>query len=407
MRRRFWVEMTSSTAVVGLVAVGLGVAVAMPNVVYADPSWLDVSSKSTGSVLLLAPALAALSAWDAARWRLLMSASVRRWEELLARHLVLVATLAALSFAVTLGAVTATVEPPGGLPRFDVLATGVWMVVTYAAFGFLLGRFLPPMIGAVAAFAAVWLWVAYTPAITPFWLRNVTGNLAASCCSIDRELVDHALVAPALVGTALLVATVLILSRPRWTSAVAGLAVVAVAMTTSASWMSGVGADPVRWRTGDRQCEQSAGTTLCAWREHADRLAAAVRPLGAAADRLRRAGLDVPHDVRENDAHAGRWSFSLGSDQRDEWVMSLATSPLRSLPPACIEDRDGVWPAGEDEPLAAAWLMVSAGIGADTAVDRTEVERSRLDRLLSRAPAAQLAWFDERLAAMSTCGDAT
>jgi hypothetical protein len=405
--RRPWIGLTLTTAVASPILLVVGVLVARTNSPWLEPSWLDVSAKSTGSFVVLGPALAALSAWDAARWRVLSVLPVRGSVQLLVRHLAVVAAVTLVTFAGSAVVLVATVRPPTGLPDVGVLTTGVWMVVAYSAVGFALGQRLPRTVAAPLAFALVWCWVAYTPAIEPFWLRNVTGNLAASCCTLDTELVDHALQAPAVIGAALVLGSLLVV---RWPGAVVAgvtsLALVAAAVGLASSWMAGVGADPVTAREDERVCVQRDGTSLCAWPEHAalGRLKAGADGLGAAAGRLRAAGLPVPARLDEGaSAHDG-WSFDLSGPSVRDWVRTLATSPLSALPPDCIEDGGGAWPAGDRQPLVAAWLEVVAGAASPRqAADDAGAAPVELARLLRRDAGDQAAWYRTTRAALDGC----
>jgi hypothetical protein len=404
--RRLWIELASTTVVASPVVIVIGVLVARTNTSWLEPYWLDVSSKATGSFIVLAPALAALSAWDASRWRVLSVLPVRGTVHLLARHLLVVAGITLVTFGVSAVLMVSSVRPSAGAPRWDVLATGTWMVVAYAASGFALGHLLPRTVAAPLAFAAVWVWVAYTPAVQPFWLRNANGNLAASCCTLDTELVEHALSAPALIGGALVLGSVLVLRRPRAVLAwLASMAAVTGAVVVASVWLADVGADPVRARDGQRDCVSGSATTLCAWPEHASRLEAGADELSAAASRLRSAGLDVPRTLEEGARTAdGGWTFSLSGPSVDTWVATLATSPLATLPPPCIDHNGGLWPAGEKQPLVTAWLesVVHTGPVARVASD-AGADRDELDRLLARSGPQQLAWYTATRAALEGC----
>lgn len=404
MRERWWVPLTSSTVVLSPLLVVIGVVVSMSNASFVDAYWLDLSSKSTVSVLFLAPALAALAAWDASRWRILMTAAARSWVALLVRHLAFVAVTTSVTFGIALFALYAQVPPTVGTPRFDVLALGIGVVTAYAAVGFLLGRFLSGLVAAPLAFGAIWVWVAYTPAIEPFWLRNVTGNIGTSCCSLDSELVPLALVAPAIVAVTLLCCTVVVLTWSNRSSAWAGSSVaVAGALLGAASMMSSVGADPVQTRSGDQTCVEVDVRQFCAWPEHAAALAEATPRLNETARRLDDAGLRLPTTLRENKKDPHGWSFSLGADSPDFWSQTLAVSPLDELPPPCTNQSDGVWPAGENLALAGAWLASVGGMSAAEAADSQGASLSELRRLRASDRNAQLQWFLRAESAMRTC----
>ncbi|MFZ2502026.1 MAG: hypothetical protein WAW88_05105 [Nocardioides sp.] len=370
LRDRWWLMLTMSTVVLSPLLVILGVVVSMSNANFIDPYWLDLSAKSTVSVLFLAPGFAALAAWDAAMWRNLMPAAARSWGAILIRTIAYVAVATSLTFVITLLALYFQVSPTVGAPRLDVLALGVVVVTGYAALGFLMGRFLSRLIAAPLAFGTVWAWVAYTPAVEPFWMRNVTGNLGTSCCSLDFELVPLALVAPALLAVTLLCCTLILLAwsarRVAWLCCAGALA---AALFASALMMPGVGADPVQKRTGEQTCRQVEARQFCAWPEQAAALSAATPRLNETAQRLEGAGLQLPATLRENQKSPDGWSFSLGANSPEVWGQTLAVSPLDELPPPCSNRNKGVWPAGEYLPLAGAWLASVGGMRASEAAD--------------------------------------
>jgi hypothetical protein len=404
LKARWWLTFTSSTVLASPLLLLGGVLMSLSNSDFVDPYWLDLSSKSTVGMLLLAPGFAALGAWDAARWRVLAAGASRTWVELLLRHLGVVAAMTAVAYFVSLAILFMRTPPVTGLPRLDVLAVGILTTTAYTVVGFVAGRFLPRFIAAPATFIVVWLWVAYTPAIQPFWLRNVTGNLGTSCCSLDRQLVSSALPAPTVVALALIAAAVVVLTWSRRLLAWLGsTVVVGIGLVMAATLVSGVGADPVEERTGNQDCINSGSMRLCAWPEHSDRLHNAAPVIAEAAGRLRDAGLSMPMVLRENTRSAD-WSFSLGAPDSATWQRVFATSPLNALPPACTNDNGGYWPAGESLPLATAWLLVKAGADPPKeAADETGAETKQLRSLLTSAASTQSSWFSSTLSAMKTC----
>ena len=197
-RDRYWWPLTQASVLLSPVLLLLGLAVAGVSTEYIDRYWLDLASTSTTSIMLVAPAFAALSAWDASRWRLLSAVSARSALGLLVRHLVWVAATMTVIYTASFALLFGLVGVPVGKPTIAVTAMAVLATTGYAAFGFGLGWFVPRLIATPSAFALVWLWVAYTPAVMPFWLRNVTANVGSSCCSLNQELLPAGLWAPVI-----------------------------------------------------------------------------------------------------------------------------------------------------------------------------------------------------------------
>lgn len=401
-RAALWLPLTTSTVVLSPVLVVLGVLVSLTNSDFAEPYWLDLSSKSTIGILFMAPGFAALAAWDAVRWRQLRGASLRSWVSLALLHAGFVALASAVTFLLVLVFLWVSHPPAAGLPRLDVLATAVWACAAYAVVGFVMGRFLPRLAAAPAAFVVVWLWVAYTPAVEPFWLRNVTGNLGTSCCSTSQQLAGGALGAPLLMTGVLLVAGLVLLPAATATRSIAAVAVLAVGTGVAAQWAGDLDADPVEPRTGAQKCVDEAALTVCGWPEHRDKLAPAAEALAPVAQRLREAGLDVPERLTAGGSASG-WSLNLGGDTAEQWVGALVSSPLTALPPACAGEPGWGWSEAERLALTQAWLEVTAGRSAEDAATLNGAPARDLDHVLSLPASRQLAWFDTSVTAMGEC----
>lgn len=403
VRSRLWLPLTSTTFLLTPVLAVIGVLISLNNATYASPYWLDLSAKATISLLLLGPGYAAVSAWDAARWRTVASAASRTWLELWGRHLVIVALATTATFGLTLGLLYLDDPPRTGAPRIDVLAAGVLSTVGYAAMGFAVGRLLPRVVAAPAAFLVTWLWVAYTPAIEPLWLRNLTGHLGTSCCGLDVQLAPHALAAPAVVAIGILGAAAAMLAVGRLRAAlVVALALVVTGVTAGGLLVRDLGADPVVARQGAQECQTAEGTTWCAWPEHADRLERAVPRLATAIAGLRSAGLLMPEVLREGVRTDG-WAFDLSSTDEDSWADILSVSPLDQMPPPCTDTNGGTWPAGRYYETAAAWLQIVSGSPVGQAISDQGASRKKVEALRAGTPEAQLDWFQSAYHAMQTC----
>lgn len=400
-----WLPLTTSTLTVSPVLIVIGLVMTLSNAAYLDPYWLDISSKATTSVLVLAPGFAALGAWDSARWRGLTQAAVRSPGSLLLGFLWVVAVASAVTFLIAALILYLSQPPRAGWLRADVLLAEVIVVCGYGTFGFGLGRFLPRMTAGPLAFLGVWLWVAFTPSIQPFWLRNITGNLGTSCCALDTELRSFALAAPVMVTASIAIATFIVLT---WTSTRSAwflsLALVGISVGGAGLAMAGSGADPVRPRSGTQICAAGSGSQFCVWPEHQQRLQHAAPALAATVAELRAVGLAVPTTLRENIKDPYGWSFSLSANDPSAWARILATSPLDALPPACTDDNGGVWPAGERLGLASAWLATIAGVPTVRAAKENDVPESDLIRILAMPKLEQGSWFNAARRSMNSCG---
>ena len=408
LRARLWPERTLAVTRAGPLLACAGVLVALASSTFADPYWLDLTSKSTTGLLVLAPGLAAACAWDASRWRILGVAAARSRSRQLLLTLTPAVLATACSYGVSLVILGVREHPEAGVPSLSLVATSLLAAAAYASSGFALGSLLPRFYAVAAAFAWVWLWLAFTPTIEPFWLRNVTANLGSSCCGIDTSLAPHALLAPSLTALGLGALAVALLrdSNHRLIGAASGFAVLLGCVSAAGFLVRDLGPDPVVPRTGDQVCVHPAGgPTLCAWPEHGSALSAATPALVKALDRLQQAGFRTSGKLVENHASGpDRLSYSLVGARSDEWVSSLALSPLAGLPPSCTESTGGHWPANAAYEPVGVWLLVTAGVRpADARAMLGATRSTLLVRLMRKSPADQDAWVHTALAAMATC----
>jgi hypothetical protein len=404
----FWWSLTTTRLSVPLVI--LGVVVSLQNATFAEPYWLDLTSKSTTSLVFLAPGFAALAAWDAARWRVLRTNPVRGPLSTLGATLLMSVVASLGTYVVTLAILATRYRPEVGGPHVPLLATVLLSGAAYACFGYTLGSYLPRLYAAGLAFGVTWFWVAYTPAVTPFWLRNVTGSFGGSCCDDDQVLTGHALLAPVTMALALVGACLVLLLARRVISvaAVAGLGLLVAGTATAAHLAGDFGADPVTARTGERVCiSHRTGTgpaTFCAWPEHETALRARADSLGRAVSLARAAGLTIPPRLVEGRPTSDGWTFSLGDASPRVETLTLASSPLVGLPPACV-NRGQPWPAGDLFEEVHAWLLHAVGVPPSEARELASVDDTRAFKtVLGRSRAEQLEWYRQSLAGMRTCG---
>ncbi|GAB3653301.1 hypothetical protein GCM10027591_09930 [Zhihengliuella somnathii] len=407
--RTSWLPLTQSTLKLTLPLVVLGVVMTLTSADFASAYWLDLSSKATIALLLLAPSYAALCAWDAGSWKALNTAAARGPVRQLAVTLLPAVVGTAVTYGVSLLLLATTYQPTAGSPDLALLTTSLVVMAGYCCLGFVIGWFVPRFVAAAAAFALVWLWVAFPPTFEPFWVRNVTGNFGTSCCTVDQELVAGSLVAPLLVAVALIASAVLAITsvNPARTASLLGVPLI-IAAVASAGWlMRDVGPDPVQARSGQQVCSTGRSVQFCAWPEHADKLERATGPLEETVVRLREAGMGIPDTLRENTPdQETHWSFSLAGGMDEDWTGSLALSPLGNLPPVCAQDQG--WPAGDYWDSTARWLLDASGVDARWADDGAAGRGPKHLQDLEDLPAGeQASRVSEILEAMHTCGTVT
>lgn len=394
--------------ILGAAIGGIAVWLALVSSTMVDPYWLDVSSKATITMLVLGPACAVRGALEGARWRSggFEKMCSRSRVEFGVRQLgpVLLWAIATVAVALVVIAWRSDVAP--GQPYWPLLGATALAISSYCAAGFLLGTWLPPLYTVPSSFALVWLWLAYPPTLTPYWLRNVNGNLGASCCSMRDVLAPGAVLAPTLISVGLLAAVALLIQgsqRPtrRVLTAVAAVAVLAAAVGQARTLMLPEGTDPVRSRVTAMVCD-GTDPVVCAWPEHAAGLASGRREVQLVVDRLEAAGVSPPKVVTEADVYDARtWVVSLNpAATAAERQDSMALAPLLRFPPGCSNEHGGRWPAGDSLEVLREWLQTSAGLTPDGTGPEI---RAAVRRLRASPRATQQRWYEATLRALPSC----
>jgi hypothetical protein len=378
---------------------------------YVEPYWLQASAIASGAVIILAPACAALAAWEAGRHR---RGLIDQWAP--ARTPVGVATSALVPvwlLAVT-GFTTATavvLPATTGVPgSFDLRLIGVagLVVVAFTAVGWVAGTVARPAYVVPAMLVGVLLWLVYPPAMDTFWVRHLTGNFQHSCCGIETVIDAHALTAPALVAAALLTAATMTMtawrSRNRW-PLIAGVAVLIAGFVTAQTLVRDLGPDPVRPRVDGLSCrDSSGGLRVCVWVEHRDDLARAMRELTPAVHRLTDAGVPAPARLTEAAPAPDRgvWTFTIRHDMTPQDVMYSLAVGLAPPSPACAED--GPWPGAAASVMIVVWFARTAGVPSDHPSLRMEPELVvSVDKLRTRPLDVQRRWLAANYAAAARC----
>lgn len=404
MRARLWIWKASPLVWLSPVLGILAVLVALGNASYVSPYWLDVSSKASVSVVFLAPGAAALAALEASRWRRGRTGGSS------ARHpvvgaAVLLAPVVVILVVVLLVAVAIIASWAGigpGLPALGPLWLAALLTVAFALLGVTAGTLLPAVYAVPLAFAVTWLWLTFPPTITPYWWRNINGNLGTSCCSINQDLADGAILAPTLVAAAVATGSLaLLLMRRRWLAALLALSLLGAAVGHGRSVMITSGPDPVTPRIGATACV-AATPKVCVWPELGGHVEAAATLVGEVAQRHTRLGLAVP-PLASTEAGADRWLLDLDPTDRSAWPWQISQAPLAGLPPTCLEQTNGRWPAGPAFEPVQLWLADVAGL--DVTGRATPEDVAGVRRLRQLPDADQVAWYRANLAALGGCTD--
>lgn len=338
-------------------------------VLRADPApyLTGLSSQPVTTQGLIAPIVAALAAWEAARLR---RGGV--WSFPMARRrLAVVAWPLGLIWAVGFTAVAAgvwTVLATKGflLPDPRPLAVAAVVIAAHALAGFAFGLSLPIVVAAPVAMGLSLLWQVMPRAIQPLWTHLLTSQQLETCCGPATDLAPAALAAPVLVaiGIAGAAAILIFWRRPAAAAALAlcvllvGLTAGSVVASTQPRGDASVGRDE-RWLV----CAGSR-PEVCVWPERESRLAEVADIARYAATEWSRAGLDVP--ARFDEALYSpprddvlRFLFYLGAS-RDQIIGSLAYGMLPDFP-----DCPGGYPDSGAFDTLYAWYAAAAGMSAD------------------------------------------
>ncbi len=403
----WWFVRSSATVRLAPVIVAAAVFVTMSNTQFLSPYWLDLSAKTTTSTLVLCPALAATTAWDSGRWRGVSMTAARSSFQLFGWAMTTAAAVTAVAVGVCLAFLLPKQTPQVGSPVVGLLLLPIAGTLGYAALGWVLGRLFYDLDATGLAFGLVWVWLAFSPTVQPFWLRNVSPNIGTSCCSIDQQLAPNALLGPALLSLGLLVAGALLAQWSFGRVAVSIAAAVLVGSAAVSMWLvRDLEADPVEARSGAQKCTSGEGTEFCSWPEHGDELAEAAARLEPAASAMREVGIDVPTRLREGvPTGADGVQFSLEGARAADWTSSLALSPLADLPPSCLESNGGYWPAGVLYDAVALWLLQTAGVDEESVADVDPTIAAEVQAIREGTGGEQAAWYAHTMSALRDCNE--
>ena len=131
---------------------------------------------------------------------------------------VLAAILVAFFFA-TVAVLVDSSRPGDGISIVPIMPA-LLMSVASSCLGFALGRHFAPVVAVPASFFSVALWLVYPAALTPFWIRHLTGTYFGGCCALDVVVDRRAVLAGSLVAAGMVVAALMSASVRRLSPAV-------------------------------------------------------------------------------------------------------------------------------------------------------------------------------------------
>ncbi|MGA4841026.1 DUF7224 domain-containing protein [Streptomyces sp. G45] len=389
----------TSGAVWGLLPVCLWMWVFahQPDFPVTDRYWEAATAQITSVGIIPVSLCAAAGAWEGARLkrsRLASGAAARTPLVVALAQLRVVGGvgLACVLWALACVAGRATGGPTG--PDLRVVGLLCLLLVAYTAVGYAAGWLFPGVLAVPAVAVATFLWLSYPVAFEPFWLRQLNGTNLTECCAYDRTLDPRALVAPALVATGLLIAAVVAVAARAWTTRLAGLLPLALAVLVAVPLVDPLGFDPTKSRDTAALTCTGAAPRVCLWPEQADDAEKFRTWVGQSSARLRTAGVPLPKT----------YTPTFSRPTRADVAASFVSALMPSSPPACAERRP--WAGESAYGPVAAWLEWTAGARESDVAQRFDDGGRTL--ALVRAvrelpPRAQQRWYDINRAALTRC----
>ncbi|MCP9208758.1 DUF7224 domain-containing protein [Streptomyces sp. NEAU-Y11] len=361
------------------------------------PYWESVTAQSTIVLGVVSAVCGACAAWESGR---LKQAAISTWApsrsdlRVACEHLAPVALLGVLGILAALVAFAGPARDTPGGPDWTVLAVSYTVVISHVAVGYLVGRWLPRLLGTALMLVFGYFWGFWPAALDrPAWLRHLNGQGIGDCCRLDQEPSLRSLGATALFSIGALAAVWIFLfvgsRRGFWilSSAVAVTGLVAAVVVAKPLGLDGE-------QARDRTALHCVGNQpqVCLWPEQLDHQADFVRWSHVAERRLRTAGLTPP----------GQMAFSQVVPDRETVLSVTATSLLPLDPPACALTPGAAYPGDEAVSVIYPWLAMTAGVRPDAL--QWPAEHVRYAEKVRELPrSSQRTWFDRNMRSVRDC----
>jgi hypothetical protein len=354
-----------------------------------------------------AAACAGCAAWEA--WRL-RRAGIWRLPHGRGRYLIAANALAPVAFLgaagllVSLASAWVELRALPDLASVPMLLTGVLVLASHSAVGFLLGSLLPGLLSAPLMLLASYLWMGLPGAMEPP-LRYLNG-LPTESIWVTESFAVGSWAAPGLLALGLIAGTMAAVA-PVLRGVAVRVPAAAGCVTAAALGAYAIVADweystPTVPRAVTPVCAGVA-PAVCVPPEFRAALPGARQAADEVVPLLSAAGFTVPERIVMQSNRAplpeDTWLFHSYPDLTDEQHRtSIAHSPLPPRP-GCAFDMTTDW---EAEEVARAWLWLTAG--APRTSDRYEEETLAVAEEIRKLPAAeQQAWFQGLKKPLTTC----
>lgn len=376
-----------------------------------DPFPLALTTVSTWTSALIAPVMAACSAWEGGRLRrsrILQIPSTRPFYSVVLR-----ATGPALSIG--LGALAAAVvvrfHSAGwpGPPDFRVVFSAALLILSFSAAGFAIGLRTPFAVAVPATLVGGFFALVAPAAMQPLWLRHLTG-IWGTCCTTGEDISPRALAGSSIIFVGILISSSLAIRR---TNAILCLLALPIAFFMAAIVASSLGRVPAVPRSAQSlDCEETASVRVCVWKEHQhlkEQVAAKADEATAAWSTLDVALPAVFTEYQRPSKSERSASFSISSTATPANILIALSESVVSDPPSCPEQDARPHHLGASAGLyLVAWLASKAGLN-DTELAQqfpTHVVNA-VRQFTALPPDEERAWFKRTRLAWETCDTAT
>ncbi|MEW5991248.1 MAG: hypothetical protein AB1736_07900 [Chloroflexota bacterium] len=329
-----------------------------------DGYGVNATAKGTAALGLIVPFAAATAAWEASRLR-----RAGWWQgPWVRRQLTVVLGLLWPSITIPLVATVVAVgvsllRIDGGAPDARLIAVAALDIAAFSIAGFAAGLLLPFSLAGPLAIVVPLFWLTFVPAMSPVWLRHLTG-MFRDCCSPSDDLAAGPLIASSILDFGIIAAAWVAIARTTALRRVIGSALsLAIPTLIGASLVAGMSYSPTIPRdTTVMLCEDMSLTRLCVWPEHREHLEALAPLAPRVFQRWSLVGIPVPDLITEarSDVRPPNAALIVLSGlplDSDALIAALAQSLLPPFPD-CPGGATG-WQATE---YLAAWYEWTGGI---------------------------------------------
>lgn len=372
-----------------------------------EPYAPAVTAAGAVTVFFIAPACAALGAWEGGRLRragwwgvphVRSTAQVALWS---VGCVMLVGV-----FAVTAAVAFKLFESRVPTPDAGILAIAFVVVGAHCLVGLALGLTAPVVVSVPTALAVDYAWMVLPAAVGPDWLGHLNGYLFA-CCDVAEEMAPRAMAASSLVAFGLAASAYLLMVRRLGRPHLIVVAVpVVLALGVGSALVHRMGLYPTTYRDSALVCS-SGIPRVCVWPEHRQRLSDVSVVAMQASQAWQRFGIVMPREFTEQRFHSlppGIRTFGIWSGSgRDDILLSLAYGVAAGPPPCAAQERSP-WPGARARPYAFAWLAEVAGVSPSVVAGIVPRPVSGVVAKARGVPAGhQRTWIERNLAAIHTC----